>query len=96
MIIDTINHFLNGAIATCCGVAGLFFLRFWRKSHDRLFVWFALAFWVLGANRIALTFIEEHETRTYLYVVRLIAFLMILIAIIDKNRARSAPPRSQV
>jgi len=91
-MVETLNHFMNGAIAMCCGVAGLFFLRFWRKSHDRLFMLFAIAFWVLGVNRIALTFVQQtDESRTFLYVVRLIAFLIILVAIVDKNRARSAP-----
>ena len=88
---ETLHPFLNGAIAMCCGIVGLYFLRFWRKSHDRLFILFAIAFWVLGVNRVALTFISPNETRTYLYVVRLVAFLIILIAVIDKNRARSAP-----
>jgi len=47
---------------------------------------------VLGVNRIALTFVQQtDESRTFLYVVRLIAFLIILVAIVDKNRARSAP-----
>jgi hypothetical protein len=82
---------MNGAITVCCAVIGLFFLRFWRKSRDRLFILFAIAFWVLGVNRIALTFVQADETRTYLYIVRLIAFLIILIAIVDKNRARSVP-----
>ena len=69
------------------GVAGLFFLRFWRDTHDRLFSIFALAFWVLALNRFAFLFIsEESETRTLVYLVRLAAFILILIAIIDKNR----------
>ena len=87
----TLNHSVNGAVAVCCVIAGLFFLRFWRKSRDRLFILFAIAFWVLGANRVALTFVAADETKMYLYMVRLLAFLIILIAIVDKNRARPAP-----
>ena len=86
-VTETIHLFMNGAVAMGCVVAGLFFLRFWRKSHDRLFILFAIAFWLLGINRVALTFVEADETRTYLYMVRLLAFLIILLAIIDKNRA---------
>ena len=88
---EAINRFLLGALVMACFAAGLFFLRFWRKSHDRLFILFAIAFWVLGVNRVGLTFVEADETRTYLYMVRLLAFLIILIAIVDKNRARKAP-----
>jgi hypothetical protein len=90
-VIDTLHLFMNGAVTLGCAVVGLFFLRFWRKSHDRLFMLFAIAFWLLGVNRVALTFVEADETRTYLYMVRLLAFLIILIAIVDKNRARKAP-----
>jgi len=82
------NQFLLGAIVACCGVAGLFFLRFWRKTGDRLFAIFAVAFWTLGANWLALALVERNEARTWLYVVRLLAFLLILWGIVDKNRAR--------
>ena len=84
---DTINHFLNGAIATCCLVAGLFFLRFWRKTRDRLFAIFAVAFWLLGLNWLALALTEQDEVSSVYYAVRLLAFVLILYAIIDKNRA---------
>jgi hypothetical protein len=82
-----LNQFLLGAIVVACGVAGLYFLRFWRKTHDRLFAMFATAFWVLGLNWLALAFINRDEVRTALYVVRLFAFLLILFAILEKNRA---------
>jgi hypothetical protein len=93
-VTETLHLYMNGAITMAFVVAGLFFLRFWRRSHDRLFILFAIAFWVLGVNRVALTFVEQDETRTYLYMVRLLAFLIILIAIIDKNRARRTPQRT--
>ncbi len=81
---------ITGAIIMACLVAGLFFLRFWRKTHDRLFLFFAMAFWILGANRIALIFIDEgsEDTHILIYVIRLIAFSLILYAIIDKNRTK--------
>ena len=82
-----VNKFLFGAIVMACLVAGLFFLKFWRKSHDRLFAIFAVAFWVLGANWLALAFTQRNEVQTALYVVRFLAFVLILIGIIDKNRA---------
>jgi xanthine/uracil permease len=82
-----LNRFLLGAVVMACGVAGLFFLRFYRKTRDRLFAIFAIAFWVLGLNWLALAFTEEDEIRTALYVVRLFAFLMILFGILMKNRS---------
>lgn len=84
-----LNVFILGAIVLACAVAGLFFLRFWRKTRDRLFLIFAIAFWTLGANWLALAFTNQDEVRTILYIVRLLAFLLILVGIIDKNRARS-------
>lgn len=76
-----------GAIAMAFWVAGLFFLRFWWDTGDRLFAIFAIAFWLLGATRIALALAREiNEEHTYLYWVRLAAFLLILLAIADKNR----------
>jgi hypothetical protein len=85
-----INQFLLGGVVLACAVGGLFFLRFWRRTHDRLFAIFAVAFWTLGANWLALAFIQQDEVRTWLYGVRLAAFVLILWGIIDKNRPRAA------
>lgn len=82
-----LNHFFLGAIVLACVVAGLFFLRFWRKTHERLFIYFAIAFWTLGINWFALACTNQDEVRTVLYVVRLAAFVLILYAILEKNRA---------
>jgi hypothetical protein len=79
--------FLNGATAMGCAVAALFFFRFYRQSSDRLFLFFALGFSIFGANRLVLALLEEgHEASTYVYLSRLLAFVLILFAIIDKNR----------
>jgi hypothetical protein len=84
------NLFMQGAVVMACAVIGLSFLRFWRRSRDRLFLFFAIAFWLLGTNWLALTFIHTDETRTILYIVRLIAFIVILVGIWDKNRSTRA------
>ena len=55
---------------------------------------FAVAFWLLGSNWLALAFVKQDEVRTVLYLVRLLAFVLILVAIIDKNRPRR-PPRGR-
>jgi hypothetical protein len=83
------NDILSGALAMGLGMAGLFFLRFWRRTKDRLFALFALAFFAMSANRIALSFLVLKGTRgEHPYWVRLIAFALIIVAIFDKNRSR--------
>jgi hypothetical protein len=84
-----ITLFLLGAVVMGCLVAGLFFIRFWRKTHDRLFMIFALAFWILGFNwlLLSLTNPERESQRALFYILRLVAFILIIYAIIDKNRA---------
>ena len=84
--VQLLNQFFLGAVVLGCVVAGLFFLKFWRKTRDRLFLIYAVAFWILGANWMALAFINQDEVRTWLYAVRLLAFVFILYGIIDKNR----------
>jgi hypothetical protein len=80
--------FVSGAATMGLGVIAMFFLRYYRQSRDRLFLMFAIAFAILSANRILLGLAEpEGEIRPLLFAVRLSAFLIILIAIFDKNRA---------
>ena len=68
--------------------AGFFFLRFWRRTRDELFIAFALAFALLGIVQgvLALANIPTEE-RTPVYLFRLLAFVIILFAIFRKNRA---------
>ena len=79
--------FLSGFVACGFIVAGLFFLRFWAKTSDGLFLLFAVAFWLLGLGQsvLALGNIPVEE-RSYVYLIRLAAFLVILFAIFRKNR----------
>jgi len=71
-------------------VAMGFFFRFWRESRDRLFALFALAFMLLAANRVLLVMLQEdREASLAPYVVRLLAFIIIVAAIIDKNVRRT-------
>jgi hypothetical protein len=81
--------FLWGICAALSGTAGLLFWRFHRDTRDRLFAMFALSFWLLAAQWVGLALVETAaETRHYFYVLRLIAFLLILAAIADKNRVK--------
>ena len=89
---DNMNAFLLGALVVACVAAGLFFLRFWRRTRDRLFIVFAFAFWLIGTNWFLLVFTHGNETHyAGLYILRLIAFLLILLGIADKNRPRKEP-----
>jgi uncharacterized membrane protein HdeD (DUF308 family) len=81
------EHFIMGAIAMASCVVAVFFLRFWRDTHDRLFAMFAAAFVLLGVTRLGLAMSDDaSESNTSWYWVRLAAFLIILVAIADKNR----------
>lgn len=80
---------INGAIAMGCSVVGLFFLRFYRERRDQLFALFGAAFWLMAGNHAVLGLGQgTAETQLYLYVLRLLAFLLIIAAIVQKNRAR--------
>lgn len=81
-----IEGFLLGVIATSSVTAGMFFLKFWRRTHDSLFLAFAVAFLIEGLNRTASLFVAKpNEGSPAIYVVRLFAFLLILAAILKKN-----------
>ena len=81
--------FLAGATCFASATVALFFVRFWRETGDRLFMFFALAFAVFAVNRLLLTVLDaDSDRRTILYLIRAAAFAMIALAIIDKNRPR--------
>ena len=87
--------FLAGAIAAGFAIAGLFFLKFWKRTRDELFLAFTGAFWLLGLGQALLTFSDiPLEERSWLYLLRLAAFILILIAIWRKNSTRSGGGRS--
>lgn len=83
-----INLLLNGMLIACSAGAGLFFTRFWRDTKDRLFLAFAAAFFLLCLNWIAVGLMKEgDENRPLMYILRLLAFVVILLGIWDKNRS---------
>jgi hypothetical protein len=82
-----IESFLLGIIVAASLTAGMFFLKFWRATRDPLFLAFSLAFTIEGLNRISFLFVERpNEGTPGIYIVRLLAFLLILAAIVWKNR----------
>src|SRR5687767_362651 len=88
------DQFAWGTLSMSAAVAGLFFLRYWRDSADRLFVSFAFAFWLLGLNWLLLGLLEPSpQDRQMLFLLRLAAFLLIGVGILDKN-VRAHRPRT--
>jgi hypothetical protein len=86
------NAILVGGICIAAFAAGLFFLRFWRTTGDRFFLFFAVAFWIEGGHRLALyQWAATDEASPLYYLPRLVAYGLIIAAIVDKNRA--ARPR---
>jgi len=81
------NEMLIGAIATACFIIGLFFLRFWKTTGDKFFLFFALSFFIECVNRVSLyLFFDLRETSPIYYLIRLVAYGFIIFAIIEKNR----------
>lgn len=81
------NALVAGVLIALYGVIALFFLRFWVTSRERLFALFALAFSVLAVQRLALALTNAMmEDQTVFYLLRLAAFVIIIVAIVDKNR----------
>ncbi|TFY97524.1 DUF5985 family protein [Ramlibacter rhizophilus] len=83
------NQILIGAIALGSLLVGLFFFRFWRRSGDRFFLFFALSFWIEAGNRLTLGLLaNSNELDPMIYSLRVIAYGLILVAIIQKNRPK--------
>jgi hypothetical protein len=85
--------FISGATMAAALVIAVIFFRYWGQTRDRLFLGFALGFAVFAVSRFILAFLDEDdEGRVFVYGLRLLAFLLILAAIVDKNRGARAPP----
>jgi hypothetical protein len=84
-----LNAFLSGGTAVACGIIGVCFFRYWRRSGLRLFLLFSLSFMLLTLERAVLAVANpDTEFVAYIYLIRLTAFLVIIVAIIDQNRTR--------
>jgi hypothetical protein len=80
------NEFLSGAVTLGYLVAALFFLRFWRSTTDRLFLAFAVAFALFALNQgLAPALAVYRESTSFIYGLRVLGFLLIVAAIVDKN-----------
>ena len=82
------RDFIAGALFLGYAVSALFFGRFYRETRDRLFLWFVAGFVLLALQRLGLAVAESLPIPPlWHYVIRLVAFLLILAAIVDKNRS---------
>jgi hypothetical protein len=83
----TLHVALLGSLVASCAYAAILFLRFWNRSRDRFHLFMAAAMLLLAANWVAVTSIRPSgEPHSEIYLVRLAAFLVIIVGIIDKNR----------
>jgi peptidoglycan/LPS O-acetylase OafA/YrhL len=83
------NAFIAGALVMAYLVVALFFARFYRQTKESLFLFFSISFALLCASRVALTLLRvESEQVHYLYSFRLLAFVVLLVGIVRKNRGR--------
>lgn len=90
---SSLIEFLSGAASLAYLVAGVYFLRFWRLTRDRLFISFAFAFWLLALNQIIVSVVGvADERRGYSYLLRVVGFMLILFAIVGKNLSRNRRP----
>ena len=86
---------LNGMVTMGFMIAALFFLRFWRRTRDGLFATFAVAFVLLALNQVLIGLsVVPREDQAMLYLLRLVAFALLIVAILWKNLAKgsSNPP----
>jgi uncharacterized membrane protein YoaK (UPF0700 family) len=84
-----LNIYLYGFCSATFACAALFFVRFWRQTSDRFFALFAVGFACVALNYAALPALRLDEaSRQYVYLLRLVGFLFIVGAIVDKNRRR--------
>ena len=84
-----LHPFLSGGVFVACLAVALLFLRIHRKSPDRLFLYFGTAFTLLAIERVLIAVVSaSNEYAPAVYVVRLLAYACIILAIIQKNRGK--------
>lgn len=87
-------EYLSGALTLAHAIAALFFLRFWRKTGDRLFLAFTFAFVLFALNQaLAHMLAIYRESTSFIYVLRVLGFVLILVAIVDKNVSPGKPSK---
>ena len=86
--------FLAGALTLAYVIAAVYFVHFWNRTADRLFLAFAAAFALLALNQVMVFVLGvEDERYNYAYILRVLGFILILAAIVDKNLHGRGKPR---
>jgi hypothetical protein len=86
--------FAGGLVTAGFLVGSLFFFRFWKQTRDGLFAAFGFSFLLLAINQCALILLDiPDEYRSWVYLLRLAAFALLIVAIVRKNMAGKAPPK---
>jgi hypothetical protein len=85
-------NFLSGMVTAGYLVAALFFFRFWRRTRDSLFVNFSIAFLLFASGQFgSIWFDGQHDDSTWIFLLRLAGFVLLLVAIVRKNFTPAAP-----
>ena len=80
-------YFVAGAVALGYMLAAMFFLRFWKRTGELLFLSFSVAFALLSVGQIVIAAANIYvEDSSAAYLVRLGAFAIIILAVWRKNR----------
>ncbi len=80
-------YFLSGAVALGYMLAAMFFLRFWKRTGELLFLSFSVAFALLSVGQVVIASANIYvEDSSAAYLVRLGAFAIIILAVWRKNR----------
>ena len=81
-----INAMLVGAFVMASIIVILFFLRFWKSTHDRFFLYFATSFLLEALSRVIIGTTNIQNENPLIYLIRLVAYILIIIAIYEKNK----------
>ncbi len=86
---EVLQPFLLGLVVMACTAIGVFFWKFWKRTCDRLFLSFAIAFWLFAANWAMLAMVRRDEGYAAVYLFRLLGFVIIIAGVIGKNRTHT-------
>lgn len=95
-----LTHVLLGAVIMGDVIAALFFVRFWKRTDDRLFLFFAASFIAIAVSRVVVDeYIPPVGYEPFGYMIRVLSYLFIIAGILYKNtgvrtsRTLASPPR---
>lgn len=88
----SIDLILSGAITLACTMTSLIFLNSWKITKDRFFLFFSSSFLLQGISALMKGLVEQsadiNNENPLIYLLRLIGFILIIVAVTDKNWKR--------